>query len=338
MEKGRLVCIFVLCFSSFSAQIVQNEKANSLLIGFWNLENLYDTLNNAKTDDDEFTPEGAKRWDTYKYQTKIKRIAEVLQKIVGDEIESQLAFFGVCEVENGVVLKDVVQSSELSARHYTYIVGNGPDKRGINPALIYNPEVFKPLCSYDVPISTQLDSTHPTRSILLVKGFLLNQPLVVLVNHWPSRRGGETSSRPNRLFASRYLQQVCDSLKRKDSALPIVVMGDFNDDPSDESIRRLVESGGFQNLMTDPYQKGIGTLAWNDRWHLFDQILISSDFLRKKTAIPVVQKVKIINNSSLRNQSGKFKGYPWRTFNGYQYSAGYSDHFPVCIVLWLTKE
>ncbi|MBL7933394.1 MAG: endonuclease/exonuclease/phosphatase family protein [Bacteroidia bacterium] len=321
-----------LTFFSVTHFFSQNSGFVSA-IGFWNVENLYDTLDDPLKNDNEFTPLGSNRWDSAKYHLKIDRLSEVISNMAIEEVKEGLAILGLCEVENKSVLRDLVESSRLKARAYEFLIIEGPDSRGIDPALIYSPVFFKVSGSAAFKVPMVVDTSHQTRNILLVRGQLQNEELVILVNHWPSRRGGEINSRPNRISAAMKAKQICDSIRKAAPKTKIIVMGDFNDDPIDKSVEKITKSGLFFNPMEGPFKKGIGTLAWRDRWNLFDQILLSGSFLSGDQKSWQFSDVRIYNKNFLRVATGNFKGYPYRTYSGGVYSGGYSDHFPVYILL-----
>ncbi len=333
MIRGAALIFFLIALAKLSSQVPAGKQNGHVAIGFWNLENLYDTINDPSKNDDDFTPDGLYKWDSKKYFQKIEHLSEVIAEMATERDSGGLELLGLCEVENLSVLEDLLQAPLLWERHYRPILAEGPDLRGIDPALIYRSESFEPLDVLSFPVKVKTDTSHLTRNILFVKGLFFGVPLAVLVNHWPSRRGGEWQSRPNRLSAAEQVRRICDSLYTVDPGLHIVVMGDFNDDPVDESVRVLTGDGKFYNPMSALFQKGIGTLAWRDNWNLFDQIIINQTFLKPERQKWSFEEVIVFNKPFLRNRSGNFRGYPYRTFQGNSYAGGYSDHFPVYILL-----
>lgn len=322
--------------AGYTAGISQNDP---VVVAFWNVENLFDTIDDPVTHDNDFTPRGKNRWTTDRYDKKIERLSQVLYAIGSPESKNGAALAGLCEVENAAVLEDLVNSRLLKKRKYRYVILDGPDERGIDVALLYDPQQYEPerITGLNVELP---DTTDRTRHILLVDGWLNNRKLAVLVNHWPSRRGGERSSRPFRFAAANRLRSVCDSLLEQDSTRSILVMGDFNDDPVSPSVRNILGAVGdplqaghssLFNPMSALHSQGKGSLAWNDAWNLFDQIMLSKNLLDGKAW--TLQKADVYNKPSLRTGSGNYRGYPFRTFSGGVYSGGYSDHFPVYVVL-----
>jgi hypothetical protein len=318
----------------------QAQKAR--VIAFWNLENLYDTINDPLKNDEDFLPDGALHWTGERYQLKLQRLSKVIAQLGSDFNSGGPSIIGVCEVENASVLRDLLATPLLGPKHYRFVLIEGPDIRGVDPALIYDTTVFHFRAARSFPVSVVTDTAHKTRNILLVRGEMDGENVSVLVNHWPSRRGGELASKPNRLSAARRARAIADSLEGADRSAKVIVMGDFNDDPVSESIAVQFgtygnaakrRDGDYFNPMEAPFRKGIGTLAWQDTWNLFDQILLSGNWLTGNKGTWQYGDVRIFNPVFLRSDHGNFKGYPHRTFSGGKYTAGYSDHFPSFIVI-----
>ncbi len=311
------------------------------LVGFYNLENLYDTLDAPGVDDAEFLPGSAKQWGSKRYFRKLDKLANVISAMGKDLHPQGLALLGVSEVENRTVLEDLVKRAPLKDRHYQVVHVDGPDRRGVDVGLIHNPDLFKVYAhkSYRLHMA---DSSFRTRDQLLVSGVLDGDTVHVIVAHWPSRRGGEKASAPNRKAAAELGRHIIDSLLARRADARILYMGDLNDDPVNVSVTRFLRASGdktkavdgtFFNPMHTPYQKGIGTLAWRDSWNLFDQICISPALVSGTGGQYKYYGVRIFNEPYLKQQDGNFAGYPSRTFVGDTYQDGYSDHFPVFLVL-----
>jgi hypothetical protein len=255
-----------------------------------------------------------------------------------------VAILGVAEIENRKVLEDLVIQQKLKDRKYQIVHYNSPDARGIDVALLYNPAYFKVIDSapLNVPLKNPDGSPYATRDVLWVYGLFNGEPLHVFVNHWPSRRGGEEASAPNRALAAGVARTKIDSILKVQPDAKIMVMGDLNDDPLSPSVVKVLNASSdipklkkdqLYNPWTDYYKKGIGTLAYNDAWNLFDQIIISQPFLKKDQDGFFFQKAVIFNKPFLVQKSGRYKGYPFRTYDFDNYVNGYSDHFPVYVVL-----
>lgn len=346
MKKfNRIVVLLslVFLFSTLHAQSLDKKKNYFIsAIGFWNVENLYDTLNDKWKNDEEFTPFGTNAWTGPRYRTKIDRLAEVISQMATDVTPDGLAILGLCEIENKAVVKDLVNSPRLKKRNYQIVHIEGPDARGVDPSFIYNPTYFKVTKAVSYKVTLVTDSTHKTRDILVVSGLFVGEPLTVLVNHWPSRRGGEMLSRPNRNTAAKIARQIADSITAANPKAKVAIMGDLNDDPVNECVKKIIKTykdiesakdGFYFNPMEKPFLNGIGTLAWQDSWNLFDQIIINQPFVESNFNTWQYYNVRIFNKAFLKSDFGNFKGYPFRTYSGGAYTGGYSDHFPVFILI-----
>lgn len=313
-------------------------------VAFYNLENIFDTIDTPGVNDFEFTPSGAMRWDTRKYNAKLQRMSYAISQIGLDHSPHGAAVLGVCEVENRAVLEDLVKQPDIKNRQYEIVHYDSPDRRGIDVALLYNPALFVVTNSKAYKHITD-DENFRTRDQLMVSGFLLDRKVHFIVTHWPSRVGGEERSRPRRLEAARVTRMIVDSLLRDDPRAKIVVMGDKNDDPKDESTavvigakrnREDVKPGELFNVFWQMHDRGIGTLAYMDQWNFFDQIIISHELLRRDKNKLYFWKGEVFNRPFLTQQEGRFKGTPLRTHAGGAWLNGYSDHYPTLI--YLVKE
>jgi hypothetical protein len=334
--------VFFLCNFSLAQKLDKKKQYFISAIGFWNVENLYDTVNDPWKNDEEFTPSGSNKWTADRYLTKIDRLAEVIAMMATDATPDGLAIMGLCEVENIGVVKDLINSPRLKKRNYKVVHIEGPDARGVDPSFIYNPAYFKLSRALAYHVNLPGEQAYKTRDILVVSGFLTNEPLTVLVNHWPSRRGGELLSRPNRNAAAAVARHIADSISMANPKCKIIIMGDLNDDPTNVCVKEVIgtypncrepEENKFFNPMEQPFKQGIGTLAWQDSWNLFDQILLNNCWLPINYQSWQYHTVRIFNKPFLKSDFGNFKGYPFRTYSGGTYTAGYSDHFPVFITI-----
>lgn len=336
MQKT-FILIAVLVLSSITVQAQQQYKIGA--IGFYNFENLFDTLDAPDIRDEEFTPSGDKLWNSKKYQEKMGNLAKVVSELGSDLTPDGVAVLGVSEVENRSVLEDFVKHPLIEDRNYQIIHEDSPDFRGIDVALLYNPKYFKPLGHKAIPLLIYNSSgkRKTSRDILYVAGEFDGEPIHLLVNHWPSRGGGEAATQPYRNAGALICKQVCDSLMQVDPKAKVIIMGDLNDDPISPSVKEVlnaqskkkkVRQGGLYNPMYELFRKGAGTLAYRDAWSLFDQMLISKGLLEDEEGYRFY-KVVVHNPPYLLQKSGRFQGYPFRTFGGDTYLGGYSDHFPV---------
>lgn len=332
----------ILTYISYAQKLTKGVNYHIVVVAFWNVENLYDTINDPDKIDEEFLPNGPNLWNTSRYLKKLDRLAEVIKQLGEEYTPDGPAVIGMCEIENINVLKDLAKQEKIASRNYQPILIEGPDARGVDPALMYNPKYFKPEKYLSYPVTVVTDPEHKTRDILVVYGKLLGEPFAFLVNHWPSRRGGEEASRPNRIAAAKVARHIADSITNTDPNIKIMIMGDYNDDPTNESIKKYIRTYGdinrirddeFFNPMENLHKKGFGTLAYKDQWNLFDQIFINKPLLPKDYHTLQYLDAKIFNKPFVRNDFGNFKGYPFRTIVGGNYQGGYSDHFSVYVVL-----
>lgn len=343
--KLKIALIFSLVNSVLftQAQVLEKNKNYYVsAIGFWNVENLYDTINDPVKNDEEFLPSGTNAWTGPRYWEKINHLAKVISEMATDATPDGLSILGLCEIENKNVLQDLVKDPQIKARNYQIVLIEGPDARGVDPALLYNPTYFKLQKAINYRLTLPTDSAHKTRDQLVVTGSFAGEPMAIIVNHWPSRRGGELASRPNRIAAAKLARHISDSISKANPATKIVVMGDLNDDPPNESVKkhlntsgdiRKMREGEYFNPMESLYKQGIGTLAWQDSWNLFDQTIINKPFLPTDFQSFQYYKAFVFNKAYLKSDFGNFKGYPFRTYSGGAYTAGYSDHFPVYMLV-----
>ncbi|HMQ49514.1 MAG TPA: endonuclease/exonuclease/phosphatase family protein [Saprospiraceae bacterium] len=328
----------------FAATLFSQQSYKIGCIGFYNFENLFDTLDTPDVNDFEFTPEGDNRYTPEVYREKLTNLSRVVAELGLELTPDGVALLGVSEIENRSVLEDFVQQPSVKARNYQIVHYDSPDRRGIDVGLLYNPKYYEVSSSASVPLylfDSNGDSIF-TRDILLVSGLFDGEPLHVMVNHWPSRRGGEAATQPLRNAAALKCKTIADSIMAVDPSAKVIIMGDLNDDPSSPSVREVIQAkrkkeevkaGGFFNPMYDYYKKGIGTLAYRDAWSLFDQLIISSTFLDGDKSEYQFYKAIVHNPPYLTQKEGAFKGYPFRTYAGNTYLGGYSDHFPVYLFI-----
>lgn len=324
----------------------QNKKHSVQVVGFYNIENLFDTIDDPDTIDEDYTLSGKNHYSYSDYQRKIKNTAQVISKIGGAESDTGPAILGLAEIENFRVLNDLVQSKSLRNHQYQIIHFDSPDRRGIDVALIYQEDFFLPLETeiIDVKLWTENGERLYTRDILYVSGIMEGEEIHIIVNHWPSRRGGKARSEPKRMKTAYLVNQLTNRILFTNPKAKILILGDFNDDPIDKSIKKMLiqtyptdESTkvSFFNPMEIMFKKGWNTLAYRDALHLFDQIILTKTFLGNDPNNQGLRyfKAGIFNPSYLIQHDGKYKGYPLRSFENNRYSGGYSDHFPVFIKL-----
>lgn len=308
--------------------------------GFYNLENLFDTDDDPNNrGDDEFTPEGSYNWTEQKYHQKLSNIANVISQLGKDDCPSGLAFLGVSEVENRRVLEDLLKTAPLNKMNLKIIHYDSPDRRGIDVAFLYNPQIFNVTSSTTYPYVLPDNPKYKTRDQLLVSGKLAGENFHVIVCHWPSRYGGGKSN-PLREHAASISKHIVDSIMNADPTAKIMITGDFNDDPTDPSCTEVLKAKRYKkdvmpnelfNSTWQLYAKGIGSLCYNGQWNLYDQIIITGTLLGEDNGTLKYWKNQIFNYDFLMEQEGKRKGYPLRTFSGRRFINGYSDHLPSLI-------
>lgn len=340
---NRIVCLSSL-FLCFAVALSAQNQYKVGAIGFYNFENLFDTLDAEGVRDTEFTPAGEKLWNTERYQAKLDRLAKVVAELGTDVTPDGIAVLGVAEIENRSVLEDFVQHPLIKDRNYQIVHEDSPDERGIDVALLYNPKYFELDTFQNLFVELFRDGEPDyTRDVLLVSGTFDSEPMHFMVNHWPSRSGGEAASQPGRNKAAMVNKMAADTIFEAQPGAKVIIMGDLNDDPISPSVKEVlaakrkkkrVEPGGFYNPMYELYKKGIGTLAYRDAWSLFDQFILSHSLINSSPEEGYqFYQVRIHNPKYLLQKKGRFKGYPFRTFGGSEYLGGYSDHFPVYIFL-----
>jgi len=339
--------LFLLTFGQLIFAQENKNDTNYFVscVGFYNLENLFDTIADPDTTkilQTDFTPKGEHHWTSEKYHIKINNMAKVISQIGTDVTPDGLVCLGVAEIENQTVLNDLVNNPQIKNRNYQIVHYESPDKRGIDVAFLYNPSYFKVISSKTFTLKIPDNPDFFTRDQLLVNGTLNGELIHVIVAHWPSRRGGEKRSRPMREAAADLARSIIDSLQNVEPNAKVIFMGDLNDDPVNSSLKKHLKTEAKQENVSDKtlfnpmeslYNKGIGTLGYRDVWDLFDQIVLSKPFLGKDYSSLKYYTAKVYNKPYMKQTEGRYKGYPKRTFAGDTFLAGYSDHFPVYIFL-----
>ena len=343
----RLSAIFTLIFITSFVFGQSSKKEKVRCITFYNLENLYDTINQTDVDDEEFTPGGKSNWDSKKYLEKLAHISEVISKIGTETTPDGPAVMGLAEVENLAVVQGLVSQPSIIKRNYQIVHFNSPDLRGIDVALIYQPKYFKVTNATSNRLKIEGDDNFFSRDQLVVSGILDGEPMHFIVNHWPSRGGGQEKSEAKRIAAAQLSRHLVDSLLAINPKAKIMVMGDLNDDPSDVSVVKHLNTTNDKNALTgnqlfnpmaDILKNGTGTLQYRDKWNLFEQIILSPAFFSENKSGYRFHEAQVFNKPFLIQQDGEYKGYPLRTFGGKDYLGGYSDHFPVMVFITMKKR
>lgn len=335
--------LLIIAINSVFAQGLSKElekkvdKLRYARIMFYNCENLFDVYNDTLINDEEFLPEGDKHWNSSKYYHKLSNISKVITAVGGWKPPELV---GLCEVENQKVLFDLTMNSPLYHFGYKVIHKDSPDTRGIDVALLYQPKSYNPIVNRFVNINFPSSNSRKTRDILYSKGVLLdNDTIHLFVNHWPSRWGGQLESEPSRLYVASVLKCIIDSILVVSDSANVIIMGDFNDEPTDKSISKMLNSTkygvGSSSLcnLSISSNYNVGTLKYRGVWSVFDQIIVSENIIGEQNGMHIDSDGFVIFDAEfLLKHDTKYLGYkPFRTFNGYRYIGGFSDHLPIFI-------
>ena len=315
------------------------KTGQNVSILFWNVENLYDPQDDTSRRDEEFTSAGYYHWTWSRLYAKLNHVAKTI--LAAGKWEPP-AIIGVCEIENRRVLQRLIYDTPLKIWQYRIIHFDSPDVRGIDVACIYRPAIFKPLVSHPIVVKFPFDTLATTRDILYIKGLLANRDtLHLFINHWPSRRGGEETSRHGRNHAAFILRNVVDSILAITPRTSLLIMGDFNDEPNDESLRSVLRAGEYVRGDTVPHLVNLmlpkvgkdGTHKFQGHWGILDQFIVSSAMLEPDASTFTSYSMATIFKPQfvLQEDNRYFGSKPSRTYVGPRYSGGFSDHLLVRI-------
>ena len=327
-----------------ATSVVAQDKP--YMVAFWNFENLFDIYNDPETHDDEFTPEGIKKWNETKYQKKLSNLERVIFDMAAINKDYPIVF-GVSEIENRSVLEDLVSQPKLKGANYRICHFDSPDARGVDVAFLYRADVFKLEGCDNIKLNVPELPNFRTRDLVVMWGTIEGEPFYFLVSHWPSRLGGKEASQFKRDACAKQIREIKDSLLQANPATKVVVMGDFNDDATDASLVKVMgakgklkelETGDFFNPYFQMLKAGLGTLAYQDSWNLFDNICVTENLVNGTYGnLRLIKGKKFYGNIFTRpymlQQEGQYKGYPLRTFVTNNFQNGFSDHFPVYIYI-----
>jgi len=359
-----IIQLYLIAFSSLSIH-AQSKKYIVHTVAFYNFENLFDTKDDLSINDDEWTPTGEQHWTEEKYQQKLQNLSRVIAEIGTAKNPNAPVIIGGSEIENRGVLEDLIKQPKLLPFDYGIIHFDSPDKRGIDVALLYQKKYFRPtsfsniplliyknkasikeenIAEYDDEVELKIENKNRvfTRDQLLVSGYLEGEEIHIIVNHWPSRSGGEKASSPFREAAGRLNRKIIDSLQQINPNAKVMTMGDLNDGPFNKSLKIALGAKSKKNEVSEfgvfnPFEemanKGMGTIAFRDSWDIFDQIILTESFIKPDFSTFQFWKAGIFNKPYLVQTTGQYKGYPLRHS---QTEVGFSDHFPVYI--YLIKE
>ena len=355
--KKILAFIAVWLFIGVGSLSAQEKKYQLYGVGFYNLENLFDTCHDEGHNDYQYLPDGQYKWTGLKYTHKLRNMARVLAEMGSDRHPMGCAVIGVSEVENAKCLTDLCAQEPLKARNMQFVHVEGPDQRGVDCALLYNPAMFqvRDVKLYPYVYVKPEDSLRATRGFLTVSGTMAGDHVTIIVNHLPSRFAGSFY----REEGGRQLHEIKDKLMAEDPDVKLIIMGDMNDDPQDKSMAealgaqrkmKKLEKDGLWNPWWDVLASGTGTLQYDGGWNLFDQIILSSSLLDlkhmkdgKNVELNNIDcstlryfRHQIFRRDYLFQREGKYKGNTLRTHAGGAWLDGYSDHLPT--IVYLVKE
>jgi len=322
------ILISIISFSSFA-------QDNTSTVMFYNVENLFDTVDDPLIKDEEFTPKGKKQWTTERYQKKLNDIAKVISSVKENKLP---VIAGFCEVENRGVLEDLIKTETLKSNNYKIVHEDSPDSRGIDVGLIYNPDEFTYLSHVSIPVHT--DSKYKVRDILYTKGILFGEDTIhVFVNHWKSRSGGQVETEPQRIKCAETLRKEVNSILESNMNAKILIMGDLNDGPKNNSIYETLmannsdDEGSLFNLMLEQSEAGKGTHSYRGEWSMLDNLIVSQSFLNKKVFTVEGKTGHIFSAGWITYENKNGQKSPNRTYGGPNYYGGFSDHYPVYLIL-----
>lgn len=342
--KHFIAAFIVIC--SINEAVAQNKKFKVHTVAFYNLENLFDTKDDPKINDEEYTP--AQGWTDAKYQQKLRNLERVISEIgTSEQQNNSPVILGVCEIENRDVLEDLIKMPKLAAKDYGIVHYDSPDGRGIDVGFLYQKKHFTPTSSINIPLMiTNIDGSGKrvyTRDQLLVTGYLDGEEMHFIINHWPSRSGGEKRSSPYREAAGKLNRKIMDSLIAINPNAKIMTMGDLNDGAYNKSVKvgigaklkksELKEPRDIFNPFEQMAKDGHATLFYRDSGDIFDQIMVSEQYISEDFSSFRYWKAGIYNKPYMIQQTGQYKGYPLRNSPS---EPGFSDHFPVYV--YIIKE
>ncbi len=335
MRKIIIFLIFLSFVNHISAQNKIDKKTVTAV--FYNVENLYDTINDPAIDDEEFLPTSPKKWNSIKYIKKLDSLAKVISSINTKELPEIVGF---AEIENKSVLEDLIKTKNLKNGNYQIVHQNSPDGRGIDVGLIYRPDELKYVSHQIIPFVADYEVKYKLRDILYVKGVLEKKDTIhIFINHWKSRSGGEKETENQRISQSQNLRNVVDSILLSNQNAKILIMGDLNDAPRNTSVFETLKANSdysdnknLVNLMLPLGDAGNGSHSFRGKWTMLDNIIVSQPFLCKNDGFIVKNNEAYIFNAEwITFSNNKGEKSPSRTYGGLNYYGGFSDHYPVYV-------
>jgi predicted extracellular nuclease len=334
--------LFLTLFFSFIIVLAFAQDDKEYTVMFYNVENFFDTKNDSLSNDDEFTAAGERHWTWKRFEQKVQHTGKAIIAAGGWQMPDVI---GLCEIENKYVLQRLLKDTPLKKVSYRIIHKESPDHRGIDVSLLYNPQTFYPLSYEYYPLKDEFGDTISTRELMYVSGVFGEKDTVhVFVNHWPSRYAGVMETRRYRKIAAILLKEKCEALWLKNKFAKIIVVGDFNDQPQDESIKNVlgaklvsdsINSSQLYNLSSNWLKDDMGTLKYQSQWFVFDQIIVSGSLLHDSIGLHTNTNYATVCQFPFLFENDKTYGGKklFRTYNGYKYNGGFSDHLPVLLKL-----
>lgn len=323
-----------MCVLFIPVHSLSQESERALIVSY-NVENLFDTVDDPITSDEEFLPSGDRRWTRSRFEQKCRHIYQVLAAMANPNFP---AIVGLCEIENQYVLDQLLALTPLGRMGYRSIHQESPDRRGIDVALLYRHKNFQPLSYQAIPVVNPSDAAFKTRDILYVKGILFSDTIHFFVNHWPSKYGGAVDTKPLRALAARTLKVAVDSLLKHDPESSVVLMGDFNDSPNDESVAHVL--GACSNLdskedfIINLFGKETGSNKYQNKWEQIDQIMVGRSMLNSCSSGIKIVDWGVFREPFLLTEDKNYLGKKtFRTYNGFSYEGGFSDHLPIYMIV-----
>jgi len=347
MNKYTLLVVgAVFCTGIFALNLdltKGKKKPKPFRVMFYNVENLFDVEDDEGVDDADFLPSAEAKWTQERLDVKLGHIAQVIRAVGGEDLPDVVGF---SEVENRKVLDFLLQNTDLKKEGYSIVHYDSPDKRGIDVGLIYRKDRFTFVKSGKYPVIFSVDNDKPTRDLLYVKGMLPNKSsLHLVVNHWPSRSGGASETEPKRMDAAKAAKRLCDSIQTNEKNANILLMGDFNDYPTNKSMREVMQaeidstnkSGSIYNMMGWQKGEGVGSHQYKGDWGFLDQFLASEALIKGSSGMQTwFNQAKVLKADFLLVKNEKYGTMePSRTYGGKNYLGGYSDHLPVFVDIWM---
>ncbi len=333
---GFLISVLLVSWTAIFAQ----NTPNKAIIGFYNVENLFDTINDPNKNDEQFLPQGDYQWTSERYLHKLDRLSQVIADMA--KLDGGLVVLGVSEVENEQVLLDLTATDRLKPYGLKVCHHDSPDRRGVDVSFLYNPTRFRIIDTASFPLIVPNEPEFISRDQWLMTGILDNtDTLYLLVNHWPSKSGGEKRSLPGRLAAGTLSHNIAADIFAKHPGAKFILMGDLNDNPNSKAIMECLGTktntkqltyNDLYNPMWKLYRDGIGSYAYRDSWEMLDNMVVSGGLVYPQRGYKY-QSAYVFRKDYLFTKAGSYMGYPFRMFAGGVYQGGYSDHLPVYIVL-----